>query len=436
MLRMFGRAGLSANATLSYEETKELARHPSAKVRRSLANRQDVRAEVLYYLAEDDSPEVRRSIAVNANTPAQAYLLLAHDHDDTVRCDLALKISRLMPELNPDEHDRLQQTTYEVLEVLARDQLTKVRQILAETLKDVTAAPPGVIKRLAMDSEPSVAQPVLEFSPLLTDEDLLAIIKNLPVNGGLSAISRRKEVSSRVSDAVVATDDVSAITELLANPSAQIREETLDGLVEGSIRVEEWQSPLARRPLLPRNAVRKLATFVADSLLRELRNRNDLDPEILNEVTEIMHRRLGDDGEAAYGEAAVNSAATEVLDQAAMKMAAEETLQTVRQLHADDKLDEDRVAEALGTGNHDFVTLALALKSGVPKRVVDRVSSAQSAKGITALAWKAGFSMRFAVQLQTRFAHVGIGEVLNAKDGVDYPLSKDEMEWMIEFFAT
>ena len=80
--------------------------------------------------------------------------------------------------------------------------------------------------------------------------------------------------------------------------------------------------------------------------------------------------------------------------------------------------------------------MALALKSGVPKRVVDRVSSAQSAKGITALAWKAGFSMRFAVQLQTRFAHVGIGEVLNAKDGVDYPLSKDEMEWLMEFFAT
>ncbi len=432
MLRIFGRAGFVANAALSYEETKELARHPSVKVRRSLANREDIRPEVLYYLAEDESPEVRRSIAVNANTPAQADLLLARDRDDRVRCDLALKISRLMPELSQDEHDRLQQTTFEVLEVLARDQLTKVRQILAETLKDVTAAPPGVIKRLAMDSEPSVAQPVLEFSPLLTDEDLLEIIKSLPVDGGLSAISRRKSVSSRVSDAVVAADDVPAITELLANPSAQIREETLDGLVEGSIQVEEWQSPLARRPLLPKNAARKLATFIADSLLKELRNRNDLDPEVLNEVTEVMHQRLGDDGDAAYNGAAT----TEMLDQATMKMAADKTLQTVRKLHADDKLDEDRVAEALGTGNHEFVTLALALKSGVPKRVVDRVSSAQSAKGVTALAWKAGFSMRFAVQLQTRLAHVGISEVLNAKDGVDYPLSKDEMEWLIEFFAT
>ncbi len=431
MLRWFGRTGFGANAILSYEETKELSRHPSAKVRRSLANREDVRPEVLYYLAEDESPEVRRNIAGNANTPAQAYLLLAHDRDEGVRCDLALRISRLMPELSQDEHDRIQQITYEVLEVLARDQLTKVRQILAETLKDVTAAPPGVIKRLAMDSEPSVARPVLEFSPLLTDEDLLEIIESLPVNGGLSAISRREEVSCRVSDAIVAADDVAAITELLANPSAQIREETLDGLVDGSIQVEEWQSPLARRPLLPRNAARKLATFVANSLLKELRNRNDLDPETLNEVTEIMHQRLGDAGEAAY-----NGAVQEVLDQAATKVAAEETIQVVRQLHADDKLDEDRVAEALGTGNREFVTLALALKSGVPKRVVERVSSAQSAKGVTALAWKAGFSMRFAVQLQTRFVHVGIGEVLNAKDGVDYPLSKDEMEWLIEFFAT
>jgi uncharacterized protein (DUF2336 family) len=430
MLRMFGRSGFGADGMLSYEESRELARHPSAKVRRSLANREDIRPEVLYYLAEDESPEVRRSIAINANTPAQAHLLLAHDRDDGVRCDLALKISRLMPELSQDEHDRLQQTTFEVLEVLARDQMTKVRQILAETLKDVTAAPPGVIKRLAMDSEPSVAQPVLEFSPLLSDEDLLEIIKGLPVNGGLSAISRRNEVSSQVSDAIVAADDIPAITELLANPSAQIREETLDGLVDGSIQVEEWQSPLALRPLLPKNAVRKLATFVADSLLKELRNRNDLDPETLNEVSEVMRRRLGDDGEAA-----VNGVATEAHDQAAMKLAAEDTIEIVRQLHAADELDEDCVAEALGTGNREFVALALALKSGVPKHVVERVSSAQSAKGVTALAWKAGFSMRFAVQLQTRFAYVGIGEVLNAKDGVDYPLSKDEMEWLIDFFT-
>ena len=430
MLRMFGRTGFGANGTLSYEETKELARHPSAKVRRSLANRKDIRPEVLYYLAEDESPEVRRSIAINANTPAQADLLLAHDRDDGVRCDLALKISRLLPELSQDEHDRLQQTTFEVLEVLARDQMTKVRQILAETLKDVTAAPAGVIKRLAMDSEPSVAQPVLEFSPLLTDEDLLEIIKGLPVNGGLSAISRRNEVSSQISDAIVAADDVPAITELLANPSAQIREETLDGLVDGSIQVEEWQSPLALRPLLPKNVVRKLATFVADSLLKELRNRTDLDAETLNEVTEVMHRRLGDDGEAAH-----NGVATEVHDQAMVKTVGEETLQTVRQLHTIGELDEDCVAEALGTGNHEFVTLALALKSGIPKHVVERVSSAQSAKGVTALAWKAGFSMRFAVQLQTRFAHVSISEVLNAKDGVDYPLSKDEMEWLIDFFT-
>ena len=430
MLRMFGRTGFGANGTLSYEETKELARHPSAKVRRSLANRKDIRPEVLYYLAEDESPEVRRSIAINANTPAQADLLLAHDRDDGVRCDLALKISRLLSELSQDEHDRLQQTTFEVLEVLARDQMTKVRQILAETLKDVTAAPAGVIKRLAMDSEPSVAQPVLEFSPLLTDEDLLEIIKGLPVNGGLSAISRRNEVSSQISDAIVAADDVPAITELLANPSAQIREETLDGLVDGSIQVEEWQSPLALRPLLPKNVVRKLATFVADSLLKELRNRTDLDAETLNEVTEVMHRRLGDDGEAAH-----NGVATEVHDQAMVKTVGEETLQTVRQLHTIGELDEDCVAEALGTGNHEFVTLALALKSGIPKHVVERVSSAQSAKGVTALAWKAGFSMRFAVQLQTRFAHVSISEVLNAKDGVDYPLSKDEMEWLIDFFT-
>ena len=36
--------------------------------------------------------------------------------------------------------------TYEALEILARDQVTRVRQILSEALKDVANAPPEVIR--------------------------------------------------------------------------------------------------------------------------------------------------------------------------------------------------------------------------------------------------------------------------------------------------
>ena len=63
-------------------------------------------------------------------------------------------------------------------------------------------------------------------------------------------------------------------------------------------------------------------------------------------------------------------------------------------------------------------------------------SSAGSAKGITALAWKAGLGMRVATQLQLRMGGIPPGDVLHARDGVDYPLTDEEMTWQLDFFQS
>ncbi len=420
---------------LGYEDARDLARHPDPNIRQCLAARKDLRPEVLYYLAEDDCTEVRLEIVANEMTPSKAHLLLAHDRDERVRCDLAYKIARLTPELSLEEQNRLQQATYEILEILARDQLVRVRQILAETLKDVASAPPSVVKRLAMDTELSVAAPVLEFSPLLTDDDILEIITR-GGQGTLSAISRRSNVSAQVSDAIVDCDDIPAITRLLANPSAQIREQTLDMLVERSAQVKEWQSPLVHRSHLPDKAAKKLATFVADALLEVLQARSDLDPDTMREVALTVHRRL--ESHEPKGHYEFDGMASDGNGGAFINGGPDhgQTLSDhVQRLDAKGKLDEEAVDEALGGGHHGFVTEALALKAGVPALLVDKVVSAHSAKGITALAWKAGFGMRFAVKLQTRFAHIGPRDLINAQNGIEYPLSEDEMEWLIEFFG-
>jgi hypothetical protein len=77
---------------------------------------------------------------------------------------------------------------------------------------------------------------------------------------------------------------------------------------------------------------------------------------------------------------------------------------------------------------------ALALLARVPPPVVARIRAAHSAKGTTALAWKAGLPMRSAVRLQVRFGGVPAGEVLNARGGFDFPMTREEMEWMLDFF--
>jgi uncharacterized protein (DUF2336 family) len=436
--RMLGRAGIGADE-LTYEEARDLARHPDSKVRRELAARQDVRPEILYYLAVDASTEVRLEIAGNATTPAKADLILARDGDDGVRCELAGKIARLMPHLSEDAQHRLSDITIEVLEILARDQLSRVRQILSETLKDVAEVPAHVIRWLAHDIDLAVAAPVLQFSPLLTDNDLVEIIESAPVQGALAAISRRRGLSAGLCDAIVTTDDVKAIGDLLGNTSAQVREETLDYVVERAREITGWQGALVQRPRLPRGTIRKLAGFVTDSLLSVLSQRRDLPPDVLEEVAAVVRQRVETDGlpAGASKRGGKSKAADEngTLDHATLREKGTKLVQYVQKLHATGKLDEDAIDEALSLGSEEFVALALALRASVPLTMVSRVIAAHSAKGITALAWKAGLGMRFAVKLQMRVARVAPADVINAKDGTDYPLKPDEMNWLINFFS-
>lgn len=408
------------NDNLDYQQAKQLAQHSDPGVRASLARRDDIRPELLYYLAADREPAVRRAIAVNRATPGQADLLLARDPVVEVRADLAAKIARLFPDFAADEREHISQATYEALDILARDQVVRVRQIIAETLKTVADAPPEIIQRLARDAELAVAAPLLEFSPMLTDADLVDIIRKGVAPGGLSAIGRRAGLREQVADTVAASKDSAAIAALLGNASAQVREETLDRLIDRAPMVEAWHDPLCRRPALPPGAAVRLARFVADRLLGVLQARRDLDEGALAAVGEEVRRRLDEDG-----------AATD--DGKAGEAAADDT--PAQQLFAAGKLTAEDVGRAVQAGRRGFVIDALALLADVPAALVDKVLSTRSAKGVLAISWKAKLPVRTAVEIQRRLARIRPDGILNARREGEYPLDPAEMTWQLEFFA-
>jgi len=407
----------------AYEEAKRLARDPKLKVRRDLAARTDVKPEILYYLAEDAAPEVRRVIAANEATPHQADELLLRDKDEAVRAELANKVARLLPGLPQDAQNQARQRVIDLLEVLARDQATRVRAVVAEAVKAVADVPAELVRQLARDAELAVASPVLRFSPLLTDEDLLDIIAGAPASGILSAIAGRDRLRAAVSDAIVAADDEPAVAALLANPSAQIREETLDLIVERAPTRSSWHEPLVRRPALPARAASRIASFIAESLLDVLKSRSDLPAETRRQITKEVSRRLdaakADDGGKAAGE----------------DDGGETVEEKVRRLKKEGKLTEDAVSDAIDAGQRAFVRAALAVMAEIPISTVDKILSARSAKGVTALSWKAGLSVRTGVQLQTRMGGISPRQALHPRGGKDYPLTIEEMKWQIEFFG-
>ena len=400
-------------AAITYEEARNTAGHPDTDSRHRLAGRDDVQPEVLYFLANDESPLVRRTIAANASTPRQADRLLAEDVDDEVRCELARKIGRLAPRLNEAEKRHLQELTFEILDLLAHDLLPRVRQIVAEEIKHCASVPRRIVHDLARDVEIIVSAPVLEYSPLLKDEELLEIIASGTVQGAMRAISRRQGVSEPVADAIVARGEREAIAELLANGIAQIREETLDRIIGNAPKVKVWHRPLVERPELTVGAIRRIAKFVALKLLRVLEERRNLPAEAAKEVRRAVAKRI--DQEGADGD----------MDAAA----------SAEDAYAAGRLDDECLLEALGRGDRDFVTKALSLKSELPMSAVRRVLASNSAKSVTALAWAAGLSMRTAIQIQLRLAKIAASAVLNARDGIDYPLPPDDLKLHLELFT-
>ncbi len=411
------------NQPLTYEAAKQLAANADPRVRQELAARVDLPPEVLYYLAEDSDAAVRRAVAANAAAPHHTHLMLAQDGEVAVRSDLAAKVSRLLPGLSPAEHDKVRHSAHEALRTLARDQMVAVRQILAEALKDVAHAPADVIRTLAGDAESAVASPVLEFSPVLSDDDLIEIIRKGPAAGGLGAIARRQTVSERLTDAVAATHDSTAVAELLGNKGAQVREETLDRLIEQSAGNLLWQPPLAARPKLSAASAAKLALVLADNLLEKFSQRADLDPATLTAVKDAMHQRLSGGGHARAPMVSVDP----LRDEPPMDM--------IHKMHADGRLDASTIIRALQSNDLPFAIGALVVLAEVDLPIARRIVQEKNAKAMVALTWKAGLSMSVAVLAQQKLARVAPADVIRPVLGDEFPMGEDEMSWQVEFYV-
>lgn len=446
----------------TYERDKQLAADSEIVARTKVARSRSA-PEILYYLATDEAPQVRREVAANVHTPYQADFLLVHDPDVMVRADLAHKISTLLPDLSPHEQGEACRRVTEIIEILARDQAVRVRQIVSEALKDVANAPQETIRRLARDTEIVVAEPVLRFSPLLTDEDLLEIVATPPAHGARAVIASRKGLAERVADAIVGAEDEVAVATLLANPTAQIREETLDRIIAVAPQHEKWHAPLVDRPVLPAKLAHRIASFVADHLMRRLEQRQDLDPEVRAAVAEAVRIKI--DAEAAeaaapatpedeapaalapqMGKAKSPATAAEKAKAKAKPPAPEgvepkssespeqRATARVQKLLAEGLLDENAINTAIHEGDRIFVKTALAVLAKVPSDSVERMFATRTAKGIVALVWKAGLTPRMAMQIQLRIGSIQFQQALAPRND-DWPLRPDEMDWHLEFFG-
>jgi uncharacterized protein (DUF2336 family) len=291
-------------------------------------------------------------------------------------------------------------------------------------LQNLADAPRAIVLKLARDRAPDVAVPILKGSPVLTDADLIELVQEADSDWAQAAIADRAAVSAAVSDALVARGSVPAIATLLNNRNAAISEAALERIVEQAPGIEAWHAPLTHRPTLPQRLLDRVAGFLASA------RRNDAGYRPAKAARSFKpagtDRRPAPAGapDWAKGTAAERSA-----------RGWETPVERARRLFASGQLTEELVALTLENGKREFVVEALALRSGLAAEAVRRILDSQSGRSITALCWKSGFSMRLAMEVQKTLGGIAPGELVNARYGVDYPLTPQQMTSQLAMFV-
>ncbi|MDA0998758.1 MAG: DUF2336 domain-containing protein [Proteobacteria bacterium] len=404
------RSGGKKHKKPPYQESKRIAAEGDVKSRVKLASIEDLDPEFLYFFTSDKAADVRRAVAKNDGTPLQADLILARDVDPMVREELAYKIGKLVPSLTPDENEQLVEMSFQVLEILALDQLPRIRIVIAEEIKHLDNVPKRIVDRLAIDAVEAVAGPILEYSPLLTEEQLLQIIASGIKGGALDAVARRRNLPEKVSRAVVGREVPRAIGALLTNSTATIGEKLMGEIAMVAEGEPDLHLPLVNRANLSASTMKRIAMFVSSNLLDTLIAVNGLKEERAKELRLAVRSRIDGGASSVSAERAEN-------------------------LHAAGQLDDLAVLDAIDDTDREFLNRALALLSELPDNQVEKMLSSESSKAICGLAWKCGLSADIAVSLQRRIGNIPAKSMIHENKNGSFAMPEEELKWYVEYFA-
>ena len=179
----------------------------------------------------------------------------------------------------------------EVLCQLAELVEVEARTHVAKLLAPLERAPGNVVNKLANDTI-EVAAPLLEFSNVLSDDDLIDIATNQSEEHRV-AIAGRTNVPERVGDAIVEHGAGPAVVRLVRNEKAELGKETLHKLVVRASTDASLVSDLRGRADIDWNSLRDEIGAAGQKVLDILGARTaPLDPVTAGKVNAVVYNRM------------------------------------------------------------------------------------------------------------------------------------------------
>jgi uncharacterized protein (DUF2336 family) len=208
---------------------------------------------------------------------------LAQEPSSAKRRELLRQITNVFMS-NPEEINESEMALYDtVMSQLSNDMETAVRAEIANTLARATTAPLGLLRRLASDHI-DVAEPILERSQALTENDLIHVVSNMGQDH-LRAVSRRDEVPESVSGVIVKRGDDTTLHTLLSNDGARLSRASNEEVIQRAQANPHLHEVVVNRPDMPADLMNEMY-FVVETRLREriMEENAKLDPAVLEQA--------------------------------------------------------------------------------------------------------------------------------------------------------
>lgn len=299
-------------------------------------------------------------------TEADVARLLTDRSADT-RVSTAEKIASEFTQGNLSQRERT--LAVEIFRLMMQDAETRVRQALAQELKACPYLPHELANLMAHDVE-QVAVPVLQFSAVLTDADLIDIVQTLN-RSKQRAVAKRSRVSAAVSAALVDHGDSEVVIELLRNTGATIEEPALIQAVQKHGNDEQVMRPLVDRAELPLTVAERLVTKVSEEMRRVLVLRHKMSDDLAQSLTRRTRERV------TVGMLNPGISDTEVQ-------------RIVAQLRTEGRLTPSLLLRMLCEGDLRFFEAAMATLAGIPWLNAARLIHDAGQRGLAALCRASG----------------------------------------------
>lgn len=234
----------------------------------------------------------------------------------------------------------------EIFRLLLKDTEMRVRKQMAEELKACGHLPHDIAWKLANDHH-EVAAPILQYSPVLTEEDLIHIVEATREHPKLKAIAQRDTLSKHLAHALVATEDAKVIKLVVGNSGAALDDETIGTVLRQFGRDQSILEEMVYRGGLPLNFAEALFTKVSDNLKKQLTKKYRL------------ARHVVDD-------AATNARETATLQFLAPFSSQQDIIRLIDQMHRNGRLTDSVIIRSLCIGDLRFFEAAIAKRVGIP----------------------------------------------------------------------